>query len=94
MADQILFTDGRLYQCVTAANAGESPTSAPAKWLEIQIPKEWRRVLAQLTYEHLLKITGQTDKAQSEEPAGKILLDDQVRLEANRENWRNRPCVR
>lgn len=93
MAEQAYF-NGEFYQCVTATNAGETPLTHPQKWRRIQIPKEWRRVLARLTYAQLLEIDGQKDKALVESARAKELLEDMVRDEANKEKWRNRPNVR
>jgi hypothetical protein len=94
VANQIYFTDGEFYQCVTATNAGETPTTHPAKWRRIQIPKQFRRVLAKLTFANLLEIDGQKDKALVEMNAAQTLLDDLVRDEAAKQRWRERPIVR
>lgn len=89
MSDQIYFTDGNFYQCVTAAVAGESPTTAPTKWRTITLPSKWRWALARLTYAHLLMLDGQTDKASvaSAQAYGRERtgLDDLIRAEANEE---------
>jgi hypothetical protein len=93
VADQAYF-NGDFYQCVAATNPGETPATHPAKWRKIQIPKEWRRVLARLTYANLLEIDGQKDKALVEKARGQEMLDDLVRDEANKDKWRDRPNVR
>ncbi len=92
MSDQAYF-NGEYYQCATATSAGESPTTTPAKWRRIQIPKDWRLTLARLTYGHLLELDGQKDKSRMELGAAREMLDEKVRLPANKENWRNRPNV-
>jgi hypothetical protein len=89
MDNQIYF-NGDFWQCVTATTAGESPTSAAAKWRKLRIPKEWRRVLAKLTFANLLELDGQTDKAKIHRDTGEALLDDLVRQAAAQElNSRN-----
>lgn len=97
MADQCYFTDGEFYQCVTATTAGESPTTAPTKWRRIQIPKDWRWVLAQLTYAHLLEMDGQLDKANAvrarAREGGGQSLEALIRKEANRQGHLHRPDV-
>lgn len=83
------YHNGEFWQCVTGTSAGESPTTAPAKWRRIQIPKEWRWVLARLTYAHLLEMDGQKDKAQAERAqatgAERIGLEFLMRREAQRQ---------
>jgi hypothetical protein len=97
MSDQCYF-EGDFYQCTAATSAGESPASAPAKWGKVQIPAQWRWMLARLTYANLLELDGQTDKAMAarslaigDERRG---LDWMIRLEANRERFLQRPHLR
>ena len=97
MADQCYF-NGNFYQCATATSAGESPTTAAAKWRKVQLPKNWRHVLTMLTYAQLLKLDGQHEKAlvQRDEALGaeRVGLNDLIRLEANKEARRlERPSV-
>lgn len=94
MPDQCYF-NGNFYQCRTATVAGESPLNAPAKWSQIAIPKDWRWVLARLTYANLLELDGQKDKAMAERALAvsdeRRGLDFMVRREANRERHLERP---
>lgn len=92
--DNQCYFNGEFWQCVTTTVAGESPTSAPAKWRKIRIPKEWRRVLAKLTFANLLELDGQTDKAKIHRDTGEALLDDLVREAARQENDRHSGSVR
>lgn len=96
MSNQCYF-NGDFYQCVTATTAGESPTTAPAKWRKVKLPSKWRWVLAQLTYAHLLRLDGQTDKANVERNVAtardRVGLDELIRQEANEEQQR-RGCHR
>lgn len=104
MAKQCYFGTGLeadFYQCVTATVAGESPTTAAAKWRKIRLLERWRFALAQLTYANLLRLDGQTDKAAVERNAAygrdSIGLDDLVRNEAQAEHNRKhhpRPSTR
>lgn len=93
MAKQAYF-NGNFYQCATATNAGETPLTHPAKWRLVRIPKEWRRVLARLTYANLLEIDGQKDKAKAEIQDAQVELEELVRKEANRQHRRERPAVK
>ena len=93
MADQIYFTDGDFYQCVTVTSPGETPTTAPSKWRKIRLLAKWRWALAQLTYARLLSVDGQTDKAQIETRRAYAQdghgLDDLMRAEAHEEEKRH-----
>lgn len=97
MSDQCYF-NGEFYQCVADTVAGESPATAPAKWRKVQIPADWRWVLTQLTYAHLLKLDGQNEKAAAERTLAlnseRIGLVDTVRRESQREGRTlHRPAV-
>jgi len=88
------YFNGDFYQCVTATSAGESPTTTAAKWRKIKLLGKWRWVLSQLTYSHLLRLDGQTDKANVERSIAygrdRVGLDDLVRQEANEERLGDR----
>ena len=88
--------NGDVYQCIVNADVNEGPATEPGKWSRIQIPKQWRRVLARLTYAHLLEIDGQKEKAMAEyreAREGSGGLEDLVRDEAGGEQWRCRPRI-
>ena len=97
MPDQCYYS-GEFYQCATAASAGESPASAPAKWRRVQIPSGWRWMLARLTYSNLLELDGQKDKANAERALAvggdRVGLEDMIRGEGNAEIFLERPVVR
>jgi hypothetical protein len=88
--DNQTYFNGDFWQCATDTSTGESPATTPAKWRKLRIPKEWRRVLAKLTFASLLELDGQTDKAKIHRDTGEALLDDLVRQAAAQElNSRN-----
>ncbi len=93
MANQCYF-NGDFYQCATATSAGESPSTAPAKWRRIQIPKRFRRVLARLTYGHLLELDGQKDKSMAELNSARDDLASLVQEALSAEHSLDRPEVR
>lgn len=84
------YFNGDFYQCDTATTAGQSPATHDSLWRKIKLPSKWRWVLAQLTYAHLLRLDGQTDKANVERSIAygrdRTGLDDIIRQEANEEN--------
>lgn len=88
------YHNGDFWQCVTATNAGESPTTHPAKWRKLKLPGKWRWVLAQLTYAALLVMDGQNDKANVARSVAygrdRTGLDELIRAEANEEQKSNR----
>ena len=88
------YHNGNFYQCVEATSGpAQSPTTALDKWSQIEIPKAWRLVLARFTFAELLEIDGQKDKAKVERDEAQEDLNKLVRVEANREGWRQRPNV-
>lgn len=88
------YHNGDFWQCVTATNAGESPTTHAAKWRKLKLPSKWRWVLAQLTYAALLVMDGQNDKANVARSVAygrdRVGLDELIRAEANEEQKGNR----
>jgi len=85
---------GDYYDCIVSTDSiGQSPLTDPTKWSKIQIPRDWRAVMAGLTYAHLLELDGQTDKASIEFNRARARLEDLVREAANQESWRVRPAV-
>lgn len=88
------YHNGDFWQCVTATNAGESPTTHAAKWRKLKLPSKWRWVLAQLTYAALLVMDGQNDKANVARSVAygrdRVGLDELIRAEANEEQKSNR----
>ena len=88
------YHNGSFFQCVEATSGpAQSPTTAPDKWSEILLPKEWRPVLTRFTFANLLELDGQKEKAVVERAEAQMLLDELVRLAANKESWRQRPNV-
>ena len=64
------------YGCVTATSAGESPQSAPSKWVKAEVPARLERAVVQLAYATLLPAEGQNDKRSMEERIGQSYLDE------------------
>lgn len=97
MADQCYF-NGNFYQVKTATTAGQTPVTNPEKFSLVQLPAQWRWMLAKLTYANLLEIDGQKDKAMAERALAigddRRGLDKQVRDAANSERFLERPQVR
>lgn len=101
MPDQCYFTDtagrGNFYQCAVATSAGQSPATTPASWSKIQIPANWRWVLARITYANLLEMDGQKDKAEAEHQMAiedeRLGLHQMILKEANNERFLGRPSV-
>jgi hypothetical protein len=71
-------TDGRCYECLSATSAGESPSTAPAKWSEIEFPYIFQHVVAAGAARGLLKTDGQHAKARGENSDVAALLDEEV----------------
>jgi hypothetical protein len=76
--DQIYFTDGDFYKCLTATIAGESPTSAAAKWERLDFPLILKEAVAQGAYADMLKEDGQTEKAAIEKAETTRLINREI----------------
>lgn len=55
--------DGDFYECISAADVGDSPELAPAKWQKREIPMIFRDALVEKATSILLMNEGQEDKA-------------------------------
>lgn len=85
VGDQILFNSSgsvkNFYACVTATSAGESPTTAAAKWSIIEIPYLFQPFLVMGAYADFLRMDGQNDKAgQQDRLAASYLEAERVKL--------------
>lgn len=92
------YFNGDFYQAAADTSPGDSPSSAPGSWRKIQIPVEFRWILLQLTYAHLLELDGQIEKAAATRTKAldseRIGLTDTLRREAQAEIRRlGRPAV-
>ena len=92
------YYNGNFYQAKAAVSAGQSPATNPDLWSLVQIPARWRWILSKLTYANLLELDGQKDKANDEHDRAvgdeRNGLDRLLRLEANKDIFRERPSVR
>lgn len=90
------YHDGNFYQAKLDILPG-NPPPAPVAWSLVQIPAQWRWILARLTYANLLELDGQKDKANAERANAigdeRRGLDWMIRTEANRERFLERPNV-
>lgn len=82
MASQAYF-EGDWWVAVTATNAGESPTTHPAKWAKLQIPADFERYVVQAAYAGILPGEGLNDKRRQE-----LLLADRLK-EETRHRYQN-----
>jgi len=76
-------TDGKgdWYRCISAASAGESPATHPAKWDKIDIPSAFKRYLVSRMTSICQKGDGQNDKARAELGESAALIDDAIMRE-------------
>jgi len=75
---QIYFTDGDFYKCLSATSAGESPTTAAAKWERLDFPMILKEIVAQGAYEQMLKTDGQNEKTLLEKSEALRLLAREI----------------
>lgn len=65
---------GNFYTCLSNTNAGESPTTHPAKWSKVEIPYAFSNYLARAAYSDWLRSEMQADVAQVAEQEAESLL--------------------
>jgi hypothetical protein len=82
---QVYFTPtgglGNFYKCVTATSAGESPSSAPAKWSVVEIPQAFEGFLIYSAYAKLLT----ADEQYEERARALALAEGYLMLESDRQ---------
>jgi hypothetical protein len=79
-AGEQVYFDNDFHRCVTATSAGESPTSAPAKWVRLEIPWRFGDYAAHSAAAEKLRPEGQTEKAIVEQTKAEDRLYDQLVL--------------
>ncbi len=71
VGNQVYFSSatvaGNFYDCVATTSAGESPSSAAAKWSIVNLPRMFEDYMAYGAYVDSLTGDGQMDKARAEE---------------------------
>ena len=76
---QIYFVDaqgnGNFWTCSATTTAGQSPTTAPSKWVVVALPYIFREYLVQGGYADWLTSDGQADKAAAMEGLAQQLLE-------------------
>lgn len=73
MASQIYY-QGEFYDCVIPSGPGENPTTHPANWRRVEIPRDAASFIVQKAYALLLSGDGQEDKRrQAERDASRTL---------------------
>lgn len=86
-ADQMYFSDGDYYQCLSATSAGESPTTHPTKWQRLDYPTWLRGPVAQYVYGEMLKAGGNRQTGNLEQAAAEKAIRRQ--MEAVQQQQRN-----
>lgn len=87
MASQAYY-EGDWYECVSAAAAGESPGTHPAKWRKIEIPDFLAKPIAEIAIGSLLRTDGQNDKFTGQVKAGQSALYDTFQRHRPRGDYR------
>lgn len=67
---------GDWYACIAPASAGESPATAPDKWVRLEIPAIFEGYLVEKATELLLVGDGQMDKRRAAARAAEEVLTD------------------
>lgn len=84
MASQIYY-NGEFYDCLVTSAAGESPTTHPENWRQVEIPREASTFMVQKAYALLLSGDGQEDKRRSaDRAADKTLAESVLTMSRNR----------
>ena len=97
VGDQVYFSSatvpGNFYDCVTATSAGESPSSASAKWSIVNIPRMFEDYLSWGAYADWLTGEGQNDKAMAEDRRAQQWLAREVGILTRQEQQQQRARV-
>tara|TARA_Y100000588_G_scaffold223141_1_gene237057 strand:- start:808 stop:1668 length:861 start_codon:yes stop_codon:yes gene_type:complete len=97
VADQVYFSDsttkGNFYDCATATNLNESPSSAAAKWTKVDIPYIFGRYLTHAGYVDYLTTDQQGERKAQEELFATELLTNQVTLVSGQQGQYRRVAV-
>jgi len=97
IGDQVYFSDsttkGNFYDCTTATNLTDSPSSAAAKWTKVDIPYIFGRYLTQAGYADYLTTDQQGERKAQEELFATELLTNQVTLIAGQQGQYRRVAV-
>jgi hypothetical protein len=67
---------GDWYACIQATSAGESPATAPDKWVKLEIPAIFESYVVEKVTALLLVQEGQSDKRRAQEQAAAIELEE------------------
>lgn len=73
VGDQMLWTDGDLYDCVTATNAGETPVTHAAKWSLVYLPPSLRQAVCLAAAADFQATRNEKDAARLDKMAGEML---------------------
>lgn len=94
---QVYFSDastpGNLYDCATATTAGDSPSSAAAKWVKVDLPYIFGRHLIHAGFADYLTTDQQSERKAQEEGFALDLLTNQVTLLAGQQGHLRRVAV-
>lgn len=63
VGDQMLFTDGDFYEATAATSAGESPTTDPGKWAQVELPARFTEYLVNGAVADALRMDGNHEGA-------------------------------
>ncbi|MEO0797422.1 MAG: hypothetical protein AAFX93_19900 [Verrucomicrobiota bacterium] len=96
--NQVLFTDGQIYTCLSSTSAGESPDTTPAKWQVVTIPYIFRTAMVEFAYSRILEADNETTTAAIHDARGERRLDEEIakiavkKRQGRRTSYRTRPA--
>lgn len=95
VGDRVYFaTDGKCYECISTASAGDTPATDVDKWTEVEFPYILAAYCALGAYRDMLKPDGQTARARLEEgDVEGLLLAEIDKIEAVQGQRRRYGCA-
>lgn len=91
VGDVVYFTtDGRCYECVATASAGDTPATDTDKWTEREFPYILANYCAQGAYQDQLKVEGQSGRSRVETVDVEQLLAAEIEKIENVQNQKRR----
>lgn len=82
---------GDWYACVDPASPGESPLTAPAKWVKLEIPSFMEDAIVELAVAYLQGGDGQQDKRRDQRREGETALMNAFKLHGPKGDYRSLP---
>ncbi|QYY35312.1 hypothetical protein [Ruficoccus sp. ZRK36] len=76
--DQQIYFSTDFYRCLSPTSAGQSPTTTPAKWAKVEMPRAFGKAIALLSRAGWLESDGQDGNGERSRRLGEDALDAEI----------------